>query len=189
MWFAYIAAGGQENENIITSLSRIKSQLNAKNINNFKWHTALLEDESHGTAPIVGHYLALRKLFTNWDKPNKKLPTNELNVFIEQIELRSSELNPHFNPDESTLNWYGYFLLEKNKFTQAIAAFKQNIYYYPQSANAYDSLADGLEKQGRLIEALKNMEKSVALVNDKNPDYDMNTEHYRKLKMKMTKNQ
>ena len=46
-------------------------------------------------------------------------------------------------------------------YTNAIAAFKRNVELYPRSANVYDSLADGLEAQGKPDLALPNVQKAV----------------------------
>jgi len=46
-----------------------------------------------------------------------------------------------------------------------LTAFRRNVELYPQSANAYDSLADGLEAAGKADLALKSVEKAVEVGN------------------------
>jgi imidazolonepropionase-like amidohydrolase len=68
---------------------------------------------------------------------------------------------------EGQLNTLGYELLSEDKIKEAIALFKLNVEFYPQSANTYDSYAEALLKDGQKEESIKNYEKSVEL-NPKN---------------------
>lgn len=80
--------------------------------------------------------------------------------------------------DESLLNNLGYVLLEANLFDDAIAAFKLNADKYPQSSNAYDSLAESYLKSGDKGLAKKNYERSLEL----NPKNSNAIEQLKKLK-------
>jgi CubicO group peptidase (beta-lactamase class C family) len=71
------------------------------------------------------------------------------------------------NIAEPRLNSIGYYLLEEKKPAEAIALFKLNVEFHPDSWNAYDSLAEAHMKNGEKALAIKNYEKSVAL-NPKN---------------------
>jgi hypothetical protein len=71
------------------------------------------------------------------------------------------------NVDEGRLNSIGYILLSYNKIAAAIALFKLNVEFYPDSWNAYDSLGEAYMKSGEKSLAIKNYEKSLAL-NPKN---------------------
>jgi tetratricopeptide (TPR) repeat protein len=54
-------------------------------------------------------------------------------------------------------------LIGAGKQDEAIAAFKQNVAWYPNSANVYDSLAEAYEKTGKLALALPLYEKAAQL--------------------------
>ncbi|HVP49682.1 MAG TPA: tetratricopeptide repeat protein, partial [Candidatus Bathyarchaeia archaeon] len=69
--------------------------------------------------------------------------------------------------DEQRLNTIGYMLLEAGKTAEALAIFKLNVEFQPDSWNAYDSLAEGYMKSGDKAQAVKFYEKSLAL-NPKN---------------------
>ncbi len=71
------------------------------------------------------------------------------------------------NLAEQRLNTIGYMLLSDNKTAEALAIFKLNVEFYPESWNAYDSLGDGYVKSGDKAQAIKFYEKSLAL-NPKN---------------------
>jgi len=58
------------------------------------------------------------------------------------------------NPgDNSFYNSYGYLLLGRNKFDEAIEKFEKQVALTPEAANPYDSLGDGYRAAGRLREA------------------------------------
>ena len=67
---------------------------------------------------------------------------------------------------EADLNTYGYALLGRRQTDEAISVFESNVKAHPESWNAYDSLAEGLETKGDVKAAIRNYEKALALVND-----------------------
>lgn len=83
-----------------------------------------------------------------------------------------------FRFNENRMNTFGYTLLRMKKIDDAIEIFKQNTYDYPDSANAWDSLAEGLMTKGDKESAIKYYEKSLQL----NPDNTNAIEQLRKLK-------
>lgn len=67
---------------------------------------------------------------------------------------------------EQELNMLGYGLMQKKLFGDAIAMLKLNVETYPDSFNAYDSLAEAYMLNGDTELAIENYQKSLAL----NPD-------------------
>jgi tetratricopeptide (TPR) repeat protein len=61
----------------------------------------------------------------------------------------------------------GYRLISTHKYKDAIRIFQLNVEAYPQSGNAYDSLAEGYMDDGDKSRAIANYEKSLEL-NPKN---------------------
>jgi hypothetical protein len=72
-----------------------------------------------------------------------------------------------YNFDEAQLNALGYRLIRARKFEDAIAILQLNTEAFPQSSNAYDSLAEAYMDQGDRTQATANYEKAVEL-NPKN---------------------
>jgi len=72
-----------------------------------------------------------------------------------------------YNFDENELNNLGYQLIRANKFKDAIGIFQLNVEAFPNSANTYDSLAEGYMDDGDKAQAVANYEKSLQL-NPKN---------------------
>jgi tetratricopeptide (TPR) repeat protein len=64
---------------------------------------------------------------------------------------------------EGSLNAFGYNLLEAKDAAGAIQVFKLNTESFPESANAWDSLAEAYMKSGDPKNAQLNYEKSLTL--------------------------
>lgn len=75
--------------------------------------------------------------------------------------------NASFQLTEDDLNMWAYQLLAQKRFDQAIEIFKLTVELYSQSANAYDSLAEGYEDRGEKDLAITNYKRSLEL-NPKN---------------------
>jgi dienelactone hydrolase len=71
-----------------------------------------------------------------------------------------------FQLKEAELNEWGYALLGAGDTGAAVAILRLATVLYPDSANAYDSLADGFEQHGDKPNAVKNYRRSLQL----NPD-------------------
>ncbi len=71
--------------------------------------------------------------------------------------------NTETNLLEFEINTKGYDLLSGNKIDQAIAIFAMNVYAFPQSANAFDSLAEAYMGKGDNELATKYYKKSLSL--------------------------
>jgi len=83
------------------------------------------------------------------------------------IYQRVRKTDPGFKLPERDVNRWGYDLLGSDKVTKAVAIFQLNVAMYPESANAYDSLAEAEEAAGDKPAAIANYHKSLTL-NDQN---------------------
>jgi tetratricopeptide (TPR) repeat protein len=64
---------------------------------------------------------------------------------------------------EGQINQVGYQLLARNRPKDALAVFELNVEQFPDSWNAYDSLAEAYETSGELERALQLFQKSLSL--------------------------
>jgi CubicO group peptidase (beta-lactamase class C family) len=62
---------------------------------------------------------------------------------------------------ERVLNGLGYWLLGRDRATDAIEIFKLNVEAYPESANVYDSLGEAYRKAGQRDLSLANYRKAL----------------------------
>ena len=64
---------------------------------------------------------------------------------------------------EKAINAKGYDLIEEKKLKEAIEIFKLNVFAFPRSANAFDSLGEAYLEAGDKASAIENYKKSLAL--------------------------
>jgi len=70
--------------------------------------------------------------------------------------------------NENEFNSLGYELLRKEEYQNAIAVFDINVALYPESDNAYDSLADAYLRSGDSLQAFQNYKKALTFNNRNN---------------------
>lgn len=80
--------------------------------------------------------------------------------------------------NESNINVLGYRLLQAERIADAIKIFALNVNAFPESWNAYDSLAEAYMVNGENQQAIKFYQKSL----EKNPDNENAKEYLTKLK-------
>src|SRR5262249_25113714 len=111
----------------------------------------------------------------NLIKPGMSIPLNQ-SRFLKIMEASGWEKaeqayneDKKKNPDsdllnESALNSIGYMFLRKKKNSTAISVFELATKNYPNSANAYDSLADAYAAASQPQLAVAASQKELALV-------------------------
>ena len=70
---------------------------------------------------------------------------------------------------EPILNSLGYSLLAEKKTAEAVRMLELAAAWYPESANAHDSLGDAYEAAGRTAEAIRESERALALLDKAHP--------------------
>lgn len=96
---------------------------------------------------------------------------------LEEVK-RISKAASNFKLTENEVNSWGYKLIKQKRITDALEIFKLNVYLYPASANAFDSLGEIYAEHGDIELAIKNYEQSLKL----NPQNKNAEEQIRKLK-------
>jgi uncharacterized protein len=119
-------------------------------------------DETHTTLPLLGEIDALRSLYSGWRLPEATLDKGMAAVQAHYEDVSKMLGRPVAIP-ENALNELGYAVLEQGKVKEAIALFQSIVDANPNSANAYDSLADGYLKDGQLLAAKRAEDHSVQL--------------------------
>lgn len=79
---------------------------------------------------------------------------------LEELKARGF---PDHHVSESQMNGLGYRYLGKGQVAEALAVFGWNVDLFPQSANAVDSLAEGLAKQGDAERAAETCRRAFSL--------------------------
>jgi len=145
------------------------AQENEKSGLNLQWK--FYENDFHGTVSLPSILDGLVYLF-NWypientDRFNS--PETPLVELMQIIRNRENKLKNHFGYfvppfEEGLLNMLGYMNLEWGQTQKSLAFFELCLEYFPESANAYDSLADYYEAQGDYANALSHVTKAHQL--------------------------
>ena len=99
----------------------------------------------------------------DWPSPNTNLPAGSLEDIKAHYAGLSRRLGVVFEPPEGVVNELGYRYLAADSVQLVVATFRLNANQHPESANAWDSLGDGLARSGQRLEALESYRKAVAL--------------------------
>ncbi len=145
---------------------------NAQNGLSFEWK--FYPEDIHGTVPFPSIMDGLISLF-EWYQMEYTDKINSFDTSKEEllsiITNREQKLKRHFGYSEppypeELLNMSGYMNLEMQQPEKAKMYFELAIEYYPESANAYDSMADYYEAQNDIPNALRLVQKASELSED-----------------------
>ena len=73
------------------------------------------------------------------------------------------KINAGFELTEREVNSWGYKLAGQNRKADALEIFKLNVFLYPSSANAFDSLGEMYANLGETTQAIKHYQESLRL--------------------------
>jgi predicted alpha/beta superfamily hydrolase len=156
---------GNEGGDMTEGFEGLQKTVSANRPAGFVVKSARYNEEVHGSTELLGHYDGLRTVFAGWPVPREE-KTDVRVGGLEGVEQHYRALSDRFGfkvSAEQEINSLGYSLLNAKKIDDALAAFRRNVELYPQSANTYDSLADGFEAAGKPELALQNVERAVEL--------------------------
>jgi predicted alpha/beta superfamily hydrolase len=149
-----------------SDVEALVSVLRQRTDSSVRWASRSYPDETHDTGVLKAFYDGLRMLFDGYDYPRDP-STNLLNGSLEKMDAHYSRfgarLGVSFAPPEVLVNELGYRDLAAGRHELAIASFRFNVDRHPASANAWDSLGEGLERAGKADEARACYRKAVAL--------------------------
>lgn len=97
------------------------------------------------------------------DVLGQSLSTGGIEAMTTEFRRLRSTPDPDLYVSESSINGFGYFLLNRRQINEALAVFKLNVEAYPQSANVYDSLGEVYLLLGDKDKAIENYQKALAI--------------------------
>jgi tetratricopeptide (TPR) repeat protein len=125
-------------------------------ISDYMHYLHLQEPEKVGTAILSKYY----------GKPSEKIALASEKYSAEEFGEYLDGLLSYFPAEkltEAIINMHGYDLLRRDKPKHALVLFRHNLARFPESANVYDSMGDGLVALGKTKEAVPYFEKAVEL--------------------------
>lgn len=142
---------------------------NTQNSLSFEW--MFYPRDLHGTISFPSIFDGLISLF-EWFQMENTYKINSFDTSKEEvlsiIKNRAKKLKSHFGYPtppypEDLLNMLGYMSMDMEQGEKAKLYFELTIEYYPESANAYDSMADYYESQNDYVNALIYVNKAFDL--------------------------
>ena len=159
--FLYVARS-DDSGRPLADYERLVETLRATSPQGFRWHSQAFPDETHGGIALLAQIDALRHLYAGYLFHNDMLVKGF--PFAQQhFENVSKTVGWPLPIPESVINDLGYAALSQQKTQDAIALFKRNVEANPDSANAYDSLAEGYAKAGMWKDAAHATDKAAKL--------------------------
>lgn len=182
--FLYISVGEEDEER--EHVKTFKQLLKNKAPDGLEWNIKFFDEEDHGSVPHVSVYYGLKSFFPHW-KINTKILDGGVDAIKKHYQMLSKRYGYTIPIPEGTINYLGYVLLQrKEDITGAIEAFQFNVELYPDSANVYDSLGEGLEANEQYELALKNYKIAVQKgEKSSDPNVKIYEEHIKRVKDKM----
>jgi hypothetical protein len=160
----YVSLGDEKA--MLPAFESLRAVLRAAPPPGFRWESARFADDPHGLVPLPTTLRGLLFVFDGYLPPLDP-DTGRYAGSLEDLEAHyqrlSARLGHEVLPPEGIVNTMGYALLAEGKTTAAVAAFQSNVRRHPGSANAQDSLGEGLEAAGRLSDAAMAYERAVEL--------------------------
>ncbi|WP_299362915.1 alpha/beta hydrolase-fold protein [Winogradskyella sp.] len=154
--------------NFRSTINLFKSKANSKNI---RWNYNVYDSETHETSKLIGLNDGLRSLHEFWFVPFYQRDRG-IEGLIDHYKLLNDlySFNNKIEIPEHLVNRIGYNVLREGKPDAAYSLFKYNVEHFPDSANAYDSLAEYFERQKQFKEAKEYYELALKKAKEQNSD-------------------
>lgn len=159
--FLYVARS-DDSGRALADYERLVETLRTKSPSAFRWHSQAFPEETHVSIPLLAQIDALRHLYAGYRFHNDLLEKG-LPFAQQHFQTVSKTLGWPVAIPEDVINSLGYAALGEGRAADAIALFKRNVETSPNSANAYDSLAEGYAEAGQLEEAVRASSQAVTL--------------------------
>ena len=143
---------------------KLLETLKTKSPKKFRWIGKGYPEETHSSISLPAQIDALRQLYAGYRLHNDLL-VNGFNFAEKHFKEVSNKVGYTIPVPEDVINNFGYEALNNGNIKEAMDFFKHNIDQNPNSANAFDSMADAYEEAGMWDEALKSSERAVELAN------------------------
>lgn len=184
--FLYLARSDDAGQ-ALADYDKVVDTLKANRPDGFRWHSQPFPDETHGSIPLLANIDALRALYRGYrlhnDVAGKGLPYARQH-FAEVSKLVGWELPV----PEQVLNELGYAALSGGRQKEALELFERNTKDNPNSANAFDSLADSYMEVKDWPRALRAAERALALAKEQDsPNMQRFEGQVKKIRQQMEK--
>ena len=138
----------------------------------------------HALTFTAGIFNAYQNLFLPiWMPPREY--TGQTYSIINYYQKLSEQYGETISPPEWVVRELGYHFVNKNDLASAIAVFKFDITLYPDTADSYNGLAYGYEKNGQFKASLEQVNKALSLSKEGDDGYDVYVRRQERLLQQM----
>lgn len=149
--FLYVARSDDAGR-ALADYERLVETLAKKSPRGFRWHSQAFPDETHVSLPLLAEIDGLRHLYAGY-RLHEDLLEKGLDFADKHFQEVSKTVGWTLPVPESVVNDLAYAALEQGRTHEALALFQRNVEGNPNSAAAYDGLADGYAKAEKWSEA------------------------------------
>ncbi|UGQ45510.1 alpha/beta hydrolase [Massilia endophytica] len=162
--FLYVARSDDAGR-ALEDYDKLVDTLKARQPAGFRWHSQPFPQETHGTIPLLAHIDALRALYKGYRFHNDMAPKG-IGYAEQHFAEVSKQVGWELPVPEEVVNTLAYEAMAAGKLVEAIELFKRNAKDHPQSANAFDGLADAYKEVKDWPAARRAAERAVALATE-----------------------
>lgn len=130
-----------------------------------RWQARSHPDETHASVPLVGQIDGLRGLYAGYRYHNDWIKRGVAAAESHFQEV-SERLGWPIPVPENVVNRLGYAALEEGRLADATTLFERNTAAHPDSANAFDSLAEAYTRAGRAKDAARAADVAAEIAKD-----------------------
>ena len=127
-------------------------EIKNKNIDHTKIKFEIFEQNTHGTVTIPSLYNGLAFLFEDYFLTGMKYRSAD--EIISHFAQFSENNGAEFTPLEGMINWLAS-VQDKNDSSEALKLYELNVYNYPKSINALQTLAEQYEQRNMTEKAVE----------------------------------
>jgi tetratricopeptide (TPR) repeat protein len=152
----------------VRAILELQTALESNKQNGLQYRGKYYGDDTHGSAPLITTYDALRFFFDSFPfKLSMKDYTDSTGALATKYRNHfgnlSQKMGYPIKPDEAEINYLGYDFLGRKMYKTAENLFKLNVDNHPNSSNVYDSYGDYFSAIGNKTEAIEQLKKALAI--------------------------
>ena len=153
----------------IRSILKLQAAFEKNNKNGLIYKGKYYPDDTHGSAPLITEYDALRFFFDFYPiKQTDKDYTDSTGAIADKYQNHfaaiSRKMGYQIKPDEGEINYMGYNFLGKKMYKTAERFFKLNVDNHPENSNVYDSYGDYFIAIGDKSNAIIQFKKALSIM-------------------------
>lgn len=159
--FVYIARSDDAGRPL-KDYQQLEQTFKTRSPKGLRWNSQAFPKETHAGMPLLAQIDALRHLYQGY-RFHDDMVAKGFDYAQQHFRRVSKTVGWPLNIPESVINEFAYNALSEGKIHKATELFKRNTQDNPNSANAWDGLADAYAKAGHLTLAVQASDRAVAL--------------------------